>query len=249
MNRFADTLNQVRDRLQIPEPSRTRIVLEMAADLEDSFQYYLEQGHDEDEAARLAKEAFGTSDEALRHLAKVHESTIGGMADRVSGQVGHLWARILLLFLFLFEIWLAGVVLTEEAFRVYTSPFVWPVVGLALVAFGFTVWKLVQLFSKSGREVSQLRTGLGVLLFCSGASLAVSICGLFYHLQRFFRLNYMDAPESLFMNFAGWMISMSSMMTISLLVAILAALVWFVLSSAVARAEMREMETLLAAAS
>ena len=58
MSRFADVLNQVRDRLEIPEPSRTRIVLEMASDLEDSYQYYLDQGHDEAEAARLARETF-----------------------------------------------------------------------------------------------------------------------------------------------------------------------------------------------
>jgi hypothetical protein len=74
----------------------------------------------------------------------------------------------------------------------------------------------------------------------------ISFSGLFYHLQRFFRLNFEKAPESLFMNFAGWMASMSSMMTIGLLVAILSALVWFVLSSAVARAEMQKMEALLA---
>jgi len=249
MNRFADVLNQARDRLDIPEPSRTRIVLEMAADLEDSYRYFLDQGHEEAEATRLAKEAFGTSEEALRHLSKVHGSGIGGMADRVSGQAGQVWARILLVVLVVFEIWLAVLVLTEEVFRVYVSPFVWPVAGLAVVAFAFTLWKLVQIFSRSGREISRLRSGLGVLLFCSGASLAVSVSGLLYHLQRFFRLNYETAPESLFMNFAGWMITMSSMMTISLLVAILSALVWFVLSNVVARAEMREMELLLETAS
>lgn len=249
MSRFADVLNQVWDRLEIPEPSRTRIVLEMASDLEDSYQYYLDQGHDETEAMRLAKEAFGTSEEALRHLTKVHASGIGGMADRVAGQVGHIGAGALMLVLVVFEIWLAAVVLTEEAFRVYVSPFVWPIAGLALLAFAFTIWKMVQIFSRSGRHIGRLRSGLGVLLFCSGASLAVSMCGLFFHLQRFFRLNFEQAPESLFMNFAGWMVSMSSMMTIGLLVAVLAALVWFVLSSAVARAERREMETLLAVGS
>lgn len=249
MNRFADVLNRVRDRLEIPEPARTRIVLEMAADLEDSYSYYLEQGNNEAKAERLAREAFGTSDEALGHLIKVHQSGIGGLADRVSSQVGRFWARSLLAILLLFELWLARVVLTEEAFRFYVSPFVWPIAALALMGFGFTVWKLVQIFSKSGGSVSRLRSGLSVLLFCSGASLVVSFSGLFYHLQRFFRLNFERAPESLFMNFAGWMASMSSMMTIGLLVAILSALVWFVLSSAVARAEMRQMEALLATGS
>ena len=37
MSRFADVLQQASERLQVPEPSRTRILLEMASDLEDSF--------------------------------------------------------------------------------------------------------------------------------------------------------------------------------------------------------------------
>ena len=47
------------------------------------------------------------------------------------------------------------------------------------------------------------------------------------------------------MNFAGWMVSISSLMVIGLLTAILAGLVWFVLSGLVVHSEAREMESLL----
>jgi hypothetical protein len=221
----------------------------MAADLEDSFEFFRSQGMDEAEATRRAEEAFGSSEEALGLLSKIHESGACGFGDRVTGQVGGVGARLLLVVLLIFEVWLAGMVLTRETFWVHLSPFVWPVIGLAVVAFSFSIWKLSQIFSKSRRDVRQLRTGLGVLLFCAGASLAVATTGLLFHLQRFFRLNVPNAPESLVINSAGWMIEISSMMTISLLVAILTALVWFVLSSVVARAEMREVDNLLEAAS
>ena len=36
MNRFARVLSEAHDQLQIQEPSRTRVLLEMASDLEDS---------------------------------------------------------------------------------------------------------------------------------------------------------------------------------------------------------------------
>jgi len=245
MNRFADVLKHTRDQLQIPEPSRTRILLEMAADLEDSYEVYLNQGLAEPEAARRAEEAFGTSGEALKHLVKIHESSMGGIADRVSGQVGRLWEKALLLAILVFEIFLAVKVLSDEAFFVFVSPFVWPIAGLALASFVFAIWKLHQIFSKSGRDVRRLRAGLGALLFFAGASFAVAACGFLFHMQRFFRLNVENAPESLFMNFAGWMIQISSMMTIGLLTSILTALVWFVLAGLVARAEMRQIETLL----
>ena len=38
MNRFARVLSEAHDQLQIQEPSRTRVLLEMASDLEDSDQ-------------------------------------------------------------------------------------------------------------------------------------------------------------------------------------------------------------------
>lgn len=246
MSRFAAVLKRARERLQVPEPSRTRILLEMASDLEDSYRYYVGQGHDETEAVRRAEEAFGTSEEALEHLVRIHQSGVGGLADRVSSQAGRLWEKVLLLVLLAFEVSLAIRVLWDEAFFVYVSPFVWPIAGLALAAFAFTIWKLYQISSERGRDVRRLRSGLGALLFMAGASLAVAGCGFLVHLQRFFRLNADQAPASLFTNFAGWMIQISSMMTVGLLTAILTALVWFVLSNLVARSERGEIESLLA---
>ena len=168
MNRFADVLQQARDRLQVPEPSRTRILLEMSSDLEDSYQYFLDQGHDESEAVRRAEEAFGTSEDALRHLVRIHQSGVGGIADRVSGQIGRVWEKVLLLALLLFEVWLAIKVLTDDTLFVFVSPFVWPILAVGLAAFLFTVWKLYQIFTSSGQDVRQLRSGLGAMLFLPG---------------------------------------------------------------------------------
>ncbi len=70
-------------------------------------------------------------------------------------------------------------------------------------------------------------------LFFAGASLAVAGLGFLYHLQRFFRHNADGAPEALFRNLAGWLISISSLMTVGLLTAILAGMVWFVLSQGI----------------
>ncbi len=39
MKRFARVLGKAHGQLKIPEPSRTRVLLEMASDLENSYQY------------------------------------------------------------------------------------------------------------------------------------------------------------------------------------------------------------------
>lgn len=247
MKRFARVLSKARERLEIPEPSRTRVLLEMASDLEDSFEFHLSQGCDEAEAARRAEESFGTSEEALKHLTRIHESSIGGIQNRLSGQIGRSWEKVLLLVIVAFEIWAAVKIISHEAFFMFLSPFLWPIAALALAALGVTVWKLYQIFFQSGSDVRLLRSGLGSLLFFASASLAVTACGFLFHIQRFFRLNYEAAPEALFMNFAGWMATISFMMILGLLLAMLTALIWFVLINLATRSERRQVEELLGA--
>jgi len=245
MTRFANVLKEAEDRMRAPEPARTRILLEMAADLEDSYDYFVDQGLDEAEAERRAEEAFSISDETLRLLERIHQPGFGNSTTRFFHRVGSIWSTILLAILLVFELLLAFRISSDRSFFVDPSPFLWPIGLLALAAIVFTFWKLAQIFSSQGKDVRRLRTGLGVPLFFAGASLAVAFLGFLFHLQRFFRLNAQGAPETLFMNFAGWMVSISSLMTIGLMTAILAGLVWFVLSGLVIHNEAREMERLL----
>lgn len=247
MKPFIEVLRAASEQLRIPEPSRSRVLLEMAADLQDSYESYLSQGVEESEAARRAQETFGISEEALKHLARIHDSSVDRTGMRISEHVGTVWEKLLLVVLLAFEIVVAVQVLSSKMLLVYPSPFLWPIVGLAGAAFLFTLRKLFETFSSSGTDVRKLRSGLGLLLFCSGASLAVSVCGLLFHLQRFFRLNADTAPESLFVNFAGWMVGISSMMTIGLLTCVLTALFWFLLSSLIARSEARQIAAMLQA--
>lgn len=245
MTRFANVLKQAEERLHAPDPARTRILLEMAADLEDSYQHHLEQGCDEAEALRRAEEAFGTSEETLQLLDRIHHPGFSSPVERFFHQLGSIWAKILLVALLLFELLLAFRISSNRSFFVHPSPFLWPIALLALAAIAFTAWKLKQILSRDGGDVRRLRTGLGTPLFLAGASLAVALLGFLFHLQRFFRLNAQGAPETLFMNFAGWMVSISSLMIVGMLTAILAGLVWFVLSGLVIHSEAQEMEALL----
>ena len=246
MSRFAAVLRKISDGLDLPQPTRSRILLEMAGDLEDLYEYHRAEGLDEDQAVRRAEEAFAASEEALKHLARIHEAD-GGLTDRVVRQAGTWWEKTLLV------TWLAAVVLatravvTEVHFFAIISPFVWPIVVLAAGAFIFTAWKLYGLFGKP-RDPRRLRSGLGTLLFLATASLALSACGFFYHLRWYAFQTWEKAPETVFMMFGNWTLAISSMMIIGLLTAIFAALAWFVLANLVARVENREAQALLAGA-
>ena len=247
MSRFAGVLKRISDGLELPQPTRSRILLEMAGDLEDLYQHHRDRGLDEEQAVRRAEEAFAASDEALKHLARIHEAN-GGLTDRVARQAGSWWEKVLLVFWLLAVLVVAGAVVTEERFFVIVSPFVWPIAGLALTAFVFSLWKLYQLFLKKPLDSRRLRSGLSVLLFLAAASLVVAVAGFFYHLRWYAFQTWDGAPEYVFRMFGNWTLAISSMMVIALLTAVFTALVWFLLASLVARAENREAEALLTVA-
>ena len=246
MSRFAGVLKNISDGLDLPQPTRSRILLEMAGDLEDLYEHYRAEGLSEDEAEGRAEEAFVASDEALRHLSRIHDAG-GGFTDRVAVQAGTWWAKILLVIWLLAVILVTREVVTEVHFFAIISPFVWPITGLAAAAFAFTLWRLYVLFKKPP-DPRRLRAGLGFLLFLATASLMLSACGFFYHLRWYAFRTWERAPEAVFMMFANWTLAISSMMIIGLLTAVFAALAWFLLSSLVTRIENREADALIAGA-
>lgn len=246
MRRFTNVLRKAGDELNLPQGTKSRILLEMAGDLEDLYKHHLRQGVGEAEAERRAEDAFAASDEALKHLARIHESS-GGLTERVARQAGTTWEKTLLVLWILVVILIAGGMATEERFFMIVSPFVWPLAGLALGGLVFTVWKLYELLLRKPLETRRLRAGLGVPLFLAAASLAVSACGFFYHLRWYAFQTWEAAPEGPFLMFTTWTLAISSMMIIGLLTTVLTALVWLLLTSMVARIENREAEALLTA--
>ena len=245
MSRFAAVLKRISDGLDLPQPTRSRILLEMAGDLEDLYEHHRAQGLDERQAARRAEEAFAASDEALKHLARIHDAS-GGLTDRVARQAGSWWEKALLVVWLLAVVAVAGAVVTKVHFFVIISPFTWPIVGLAAAAFAFTLWRLYTL--KTAPDPRRLRSGLGFLLFLAAASLMLAVCGFFYHLRWYAFQTWQGAPETVFMMFGNWTLAISALMIVGLLTAILAALAWFLLVNLVARAENREADALLVGA-
>src|SRR5690606_35990989 len=70
--RFLPALRRISDELTLPEPAKSRVVLEMAADLVSLYEHHRARGRGEEEAAQLAEETILASPEALRHLVLLH---------------------------------------------------------------------------------------------------------------------------------------------------------------------------------
>lgn len=254
MNRFAPLLRKLHDRIDLPQPTRSRIILELAADMEDTYRAYLERGIGEAEAAEKTAEKYDFSDEALRELIAVHETFFRRLLYRVSGQAQSAWERTLLIFALLTVAALAGHAYAASDFLKGASIFLWPVLGLSAAAGLLAFRKLYFLFIKKDHNLRTLRSGVGTVAFLGLTALAVGVFGYFVELYRsggaamileskLFHVVTMKTMDLL--SVADWLTKISSLVMTSLLAAIFTAMLWFLLVDRILRIERAEAALLL----
>jgi hypothetical protein len=244
MSRFAELLRRTADRLEIPQPARSRVLLELAGDLEDSFDHYRGLGLEEAEAERKVEERFDVSDEVLAQLVRLHHPAFRRWLDRFSVQAQSLWERVMLTVILLFVVAMTGSQLFSTSFFDDASASVWPAVISAIVAVGIFLAKGYQLFIKKDHEIRHLRTLLPTLMITACASLFVGVFGYFLGLYLAMIRMAVDMERSGYY-LTVWLMGSTATMIVCLLVAILAALFWFVLMAKVRRIESAEATLLL----
>lgn len=258
MKPFTQILNQINEQLDLPQPVKARVILEIASDLEDAYLFYLEQGVSEDVAAEKVKEKFEFSQESLEELTRIHTTPVRRWIDKAVTQLGTRWEKGLLTLVILFIAGMSGHALLQTPFFHNAGYGVWPVLCIGLLGISLSVRKAYQISIKKDHQIQQLRHGLETLLFLAVSSLVMGIWNYFFELLQAGKLRlFVDykfiialrsdyAEEyNLVAKTAEWLIRGSSHMMLSMLVAMLMALIWFALESQISRIEQAEYELLL----
>ena len=244
MSRFRDLLRRTNERLDLPQPEKSRILLEIAADLEDAFERYRSEGLGEDEAVRRAEEKFEVSDEALRELVEVHTSVFRKLLGRISGQAQTRWERALLVAVVVCIAAFAGRELLSAELFGRAGSFVWVVAGTGVAALVLTVIKTYTIYIRRDHDVRRLRTGLHWLPVLGGLSLAVGLYGVVLGLYR--TVGSVPVEPAMHLGrLIGWGIRSSALALTGMLVSVAAGLVWFVLTNRVRALEVAETAWLL----
>jgi uncharacterized membrane protein len=246
VNRFSAILRRTAARLDLPQPIKSRVLLEMAADLEDLFDAYRQRGLGEDEAERKVTERFDASDDALSELARLHRSAFRRWMDRFSAQAQTVWERMMLGVILLFVAVMTGRSLASTTFFRNASVFVWPAIVVGIAVVGIFLGKAYQLYIKKDHRVRGLRRWLPTLLMLTCAALFNGVFGYLLTLQLTMA-RIAEEHEKAGIYFESWLVGGTATMILSLLVAILAALFWFVLMNKVKRIELAEAALMLEA--
>jgi len=130
MTQFTPILKRINDSLDLPQPIKSRIILEMASDLEDAYIFYLQKGLNKNEAAQKAEEKFILTDEALSELTQIHQPLFRKFMDKLFDQAQTRWEKVIL-FLVLLSITTIGLkIIFTTQFFFRASNFVWLILCL-----------------------------------------------------------------------------------------------------------------------
>jgi hypothetical protein len=236
VSRFTATLSQTSRRLNLPQHITSRVVLELAADLEDLFEHYSAQGLSEEEATACALEAAELSDEAIARLVEVYASPAGRLVEQLEERTRRTWERLMLLLTALFVVILIGREMLTSGFFSGASSFLWPVAVASAAGVVLMIWKVYELFFVRRYDLRRLRSGLPSILGLAALSLLLALFGVLVEMHNA-ALSVESSARSLAEQSVFCLARIAPLIIFSLTSAVVLAVAWFVLSSRACRIE------------
>lgn len=177
MEAFDRVLRRAEAESRVPEPQRSRILLEMASDLEDLYHSYRDRGLGEVEARERAVRLLGASPDVLAELGRTHGSRVAGVLDRLAGAGAHRLESALLTLV-------AALAVAGATYAVWRSPvtaepsaWTWAVLALAGLGLWAVLARGLSLFVRPERIASHPTTSLRVVPGLAMACLTTSGLG------------------------------------------------------------------------
>lgn len=238
MKRFREKLLEIEGKLDLPQPEKSRILLEIGSDMEDAFEHLLEH-YSEEEAEREVMKRFDISDGALAELVSLHDTFFRKVLRRISAQANSRWERILLTVTIISVISYSGRELLSTEIFAGSSLFVWPIAAASAVTLAASIYNFYRLYLKKDHYIKTLRKGLPVLIASGGVTILIGFYGTLYELNRTMAKIIMDTEKTM-IYLMRWAMECSSMMIICLLSSIAAGLLWYIFMNKVGKIEIAE---------
>lgn len=247
MNPVRGELRDIADRLDVPQPMRTRVVEELNADLHDMAEELMARGVPAEEAWQRALDRLLPTPDMVDRLSACHRGFYQRLADRFSDPARHRFERLLLGGSLLLLGAMGAAVLGSVDLLRNPAGATLPLLGLALATLGIVLWKLFQLHVRKDHVVSRLRRGLGWLpALAIGAAVGTTL-GLTTELYavsgRMAELSGATAmPADVGAILLPWLRRNAAMASIGLLAAGLSLGSWLWLTAGIARVAQAEQE-------
>lgn len=240
-------LRSLADRLDLPQPARSRVLIEVAADLADLEEIYLERGESPERARAMAAERLDLSDAAIRELVRVHGSPLRRGLDRLGERGRRRGERLALAALLLFLLAGTRALVPTRGMLSDAGPGLWVIAGLLIAGVLLAAAKAYALWGRDESDPRRLRTGLDAILLLAGLLVGSGITLWWLGLWRVAReaAGAGAGPAAGAGPVVQWLTGGSALVVVSFQAAILLGLLWLMLSGRTARIERGEAEMLL----
>jgi hypothetical protein len=241
MSRFPDVLLALSEQLSLPQPTRSRVLLEVADDLEGLYQHYVRSGLDDALARRRTIETLDLTPEVVAGLLEVHASPYQRFLDHLSARARTRWERGLLVVLSA----LVGIVVlvATNAHPVLTraNASVWLVLSCFVAAAVVELQLLVAGRTRAPRSAQRsLRAALGLTVAQPLVGAAGAWLGLMGASQAVLAGERQLGPALM-----DWVYGAVALLLVAIGGAIVTALWWFALAGRAAADEEHEVHLLL----
>ncbi|HDQ45515.1 MAG TPA: hypothetical protein ENN17_08475 [bacterium] len=244
MNPFAPTLRSIYNGLDLPQPAKSRILLEISGDMEDCYQALLESGVEKKEALRQTEERFRPDSQILQALVQIHVPPITRLIDRFSREARSRWEKTVLFLLLCMVFVFAGPGLVSMQMIRDAGKYAWPVLGFALAGILIFLARMCRLHLKQSNDVRRLRDGMPFILFLGGAGVMTGIAGACTETVRFLQ-DVTRYPDDWLRHLVHVLTQDSAIMTLAILNAVFLGFCWFMLNRKIERIEQSEIQVLL----
>jgi len=245
MSRFTTVLRDLSERLNLPQPARSRILLEISGDLDGLYQSFRDRGLSEADAEREALARVDLSGEALEALCRVHGGWFRRSVDTLAHRAGPGWERAVLVLLVLGCVALSGGLLQAVPMSRAAGIWLLPVGCTALCAVVIAVWKAWVLLLVGDHRPKRLRRGLDALLRLSVLQPVLAFGAVWITALGAMR-SVGREPVAAGMTTMRWLESSLALLIPSLGMALVTGLLWFLLLRKVVSVEHHEATALLA---
>lgn len=244
MNEFGSVLRSLSDRLDLPQPARSRVLIEVAADLADLEAAYVQRGASPEEARARAAERLDLSDETIRELVRVHGSRLRRGLDQLGETGRRRGERLALVALLVFLVAGTRALLPSWGLLADAGRGLWVVSLVAIPGILLSITKGYALWGRDEYDPRKLRTGLDAILALGGLTAATGLTLWWFGLRTAAEASA-QSPELGPAYLIAWLTGGSATVVVSFQLAIMLGILWLLLAGRTARVERGEAEMLL----
>ncbi len=254
MKKFTNLLTEINNKLDLPQPLKSRVLLEVSGDIQEMYAAYIERGLSEEEAELKTKDKFSFTEDTIDDLIQIHSTPYRRWFNKLSQRAQSTWEQLLLALIFALVLFSFAQVITSTPFFTSASKFVYPILLTLLFVTVLFVTKFYQLYLKKDHNVKKVRSGLDWMLYFCGASLFFGMTGYFgemylssgsvQFLGPYFIISLLTDSNTLHYS-VEWMMRSSAMLMTCCTSVLITLLFWFILINKASKIEEAEASILL----